>query len=84
MVENPDTDWMAEGRCREMEAGLFFPSDGLGVERARVICMTCPVRQACRDYALRHRIPHGVWGGTSERERVRILRRGEPVPDRRR
>lgn len=54
---------------------MFFPSDGVGVDRARKICATCPVREACLDYALEHRIDHGVWGGTSERERRRILKR---------
>ena len=29
----------------------------------------------CLEYALANRIDHGVWGGTSERERRRILRR---------
>ncbi|HEX3334789.1 MAG TPA: WhiB family transcriptional regulator, partial [Acidimicrobiales bacterium] len=27
------------------------------------------------EYALEHHIDHGVWGGASERERRRILRR---------
>jgi WhiB family redox-sensing transcriptional regulator len=28
----------------------------------------------CLEYALEHRIDHGVWGGTSERQRRRILK----------
>ena len=34
-----------------------------------------PVRSECLEYALLNRIEHGVWGGASERERRRILRR---------
>ena len=46
-----------------------------GVDRARKICATCPVTDTCLEYALEHRIEHGVWGGCSERERRRILKR---------
>ena len=69
-----DTEWMAEGKCREVHPSTFFPSDGVGVDLARRICAECPVRAMCLEYALRNRIDHGVWGGTSERERRRILR----------
>jgi WhiB family redox-sensing transcriptional regulator len=47
----------------------------VGVEVARRICADCPVRQSCLEYALANRIDHGVWGGCSERERRRILKR---------
>ncbi|HVL92408.1 MAG TPA: WhiB family transcriptional regulator [Acidimicrobiales bacterium] len=65
---------MAVGRCREEPPTTFFPSDGVGVEVARRICATCDVKVPCLEYALRNRIDHGVWGGTSERERRRIAR----------
>ena len=35
----------------------------------------CPVKEPCLEHALAHRIDHGVWGGCSERERRRILKR---------
>ena len=70
-----DNEWMAEGNCREQAPSLFFPSDGVGVEVARRICATCPVKDPCLEYALRNGIDHGVWGGASERERRRIARR---------
>lgn len=65
-------DWMQQGLCREMNPEFFFPSDGVGVETAKAVCMECPVREACLEYSLRNRIDQGVWGGTSERERRRI------------
>lgn len=76
----PDNDsataWMAEGNCRNYLPAVFFPSDGVGVDRARKICnQDCPVAETCLEYALEHRIEHGVWGGCSERERRRILKR---------
>jgi WhiB family redox-sensing transcriptional regulator len=68
-------DWMAKGNCAMEPPSTFFPSDGAGVEHARRICATCPVKDDCLEYALRNRIDHGVWGGCSERERRRILKR---------
>lgn len=69
-----DTAWMAEGNCRDEPPSRFFPSDGVGVEVARRICAGCPVKSPCLEYALEQRVDHGVWGGTSERERRRILK----------
>lgn len=69
-----DTQWMAEGNCNNVAPSTFFPSDGVGVDSARKICEGCPVKAPCLEYALHNRIDHGVWGGTSERERRRILR----------
>lgn len=69
-----DTDWMAAGNCADKPPSLFFPSDGVGVEVAKRVCVDCPVRTQCLEYALENRIDHGVWGGTSERERRRILK----------
>jgi WhiB family redox-sensing transcriptional regulator len=69
------TVWMAAGNCRDYPPAVFFPSDGVGVDRARKICATCAVTDQCLEYALDQRIDHGVWGGTSERERRRILKR---------
>lgn len=70
-----ETEWMANGKCREVLPAVFFPSDGLGVQAAQRVCAECPVVGACLEYALENRIDHGVWGGKSERERRRILRR---------
>lgn len=69
-----DTDWMALGKCREIDPALFFPNDGVGVQAAQRICADCPMKTPCLEYALANRVDHGVWGGTSERERRRILR----------
>lgn len=67
--------WMLRARCRDAAPGAFFPSDGVGVERARRVCGECGVQAECLEYALEFRIDHGVWGGCSERERRRILRK---------
>ena len=69
-----EANWMAQGNCAESDPNVFFPSDGAGVEIARRVCTDCPVKSPCLEYALINRIDHGVWGGTSERERRRIAR----------
>ncbi|HEV7888599.1 MAG TPA: WhiB family transcriptional regulator [Acidimicrobiales bacterium] len=79
-----ELEWMAQGKCRDVPPSVFFPSDGVGVDAARRICADCPVKAPCLEYALLNRIDHGVWGGTSERERRRIARqrrltRAEPA-----
>jgi WhiB family redox-sensing transcriptional regulator len=68
-------DWMRLGLCRQVTPSTFFPNDGVGVDHARRICAGCPVQAPCLEYALVERIDHGVWGGASERERRRILKR---------
>jgi WhiB family redox-sensing transcriptional regulator len=67
-----------------MDPAVFFPSDSTGVQAAQRICFDCPVRVPCLEQALADGMSHGVWGGTSERERRRIIRqrrmsRLEPV-----
>lgn len=75
MDDSAELRWMRQGECRNYPASAFFPSDGVGVDAARKICATCHVVDECLTYALEARIDHGVWGGTSERERRRILKR---------
>ena len=67
-------EWMTGGSCRYEPPSKFFPSDGVGVEVAKRVCETCPAKMECLEYALSNRIDHGVWGGTSERQRRRILK----------
>jgi WhiB family redox-sensing transcriptional regulator len=74
-MEDATPEWMVKGSCRNYPPSAFFPSDGVGVDAARRICAECPVKEPCLEYALVQRIDHGVWGGCSERERRRILRR---------
>ena len=66
--------WTAKARCRDLDPEIFFPHDGLGVQRAAAYCAECPVTEPCLEYALRNNIPHGVFGGLSERARVRLRR----------
>src|SRR6478672_9999320 len=45
------------------------------VERAKAICVECPVIDSCRLHALAVQEQYGVWGGLSEEERLILLNR---------
>jgi WhiB family redox-sensing transcriptional regulator len=52
----------------------FFPADSESSAPAIAICEQCPVSSECLDYAIRHRIQHGVWGGVDESGLKRMIR----------
>jgi WhiB family redox-sensing transcriptional regulator len=66
--------WRKRAACQGIDPQVFFPESDEDAEEAKAICSMCPVRQPCLEHALAHREREGVWGGTTERERRRILR----------
>lgn len=74
--------WMADAACTDPDAHAdaaadkdpFF-AERRGIDVGRDKCAVCPVTEPCLEYALKHRIEHGLWGNTSGRERAVILRR---------
>ncbi len=70
------TTWRKHAACRGLDAEIFYPGtdDEADAAEAKAICALCPVRQACLEHALASREREGVWGGTTERERRRIVR----------
>lgn len=73
-----DTGWKQRGACRDADPDELFV-DGAAQNRAKAVCTGCPVRTECLAYALDNRIDHGVWGGTTDRERRALLRRRPTV-----
>jgi WhiB family redox-sensing transcriptional regulator len=73
LLEQPgaDTTWMEHAACGDADQAPFFPSRGESSDKARAICRRCPVRVPCLEYALAANERHGVWAGTSERQRRR-------------
>lgn len=67
--------WRQRAACRGVDPDIFYPVTDEDAEDAKAICRACPVRQACLEWALERREREGVWGGATERERRRILRR---------
>ena len=54
---------------------------GAEQNRAKAVCLACPVRTECLADALDNRIEFGVWGGMTERERRQLLRQRSDVDD---
>lgn len=67
-------DWSISAECVGYDPDMFFPERGGATAAAKELCRVCIVRQDCLDYALDNGIHHGIWGGTSERQR-RVIRR---------
>ncbi len=83
MTALPDRAWQAAALCRGNHSYLFFPPST--VERkdererretkAKAICMVCPVRLDCLDFAMSIREPYGIWGALTEADRRQVLAR---------
>lgn len=71
--------------CAQTDPDLFFPKenfmpDGITVHSSRyesessakALCGTCPYAQRCLEYALENPGVHGIWGGTAERDRLKL------------
>lgn len=69
-------DFGGRPACADEDPELFFPLPGQTeqAERAKAVCAECPVLVSCQTFALRHGVPHGVWGGLTEDERAAIRR----------
>lgn len=61
----------AKAVCNGMDGRIELQEDGTYVQ---VGGYTCPFRDTCLRHALDHKEIYGVWGGTSERDRRKILR----------
>jgi WhiB family transcriptional regulator, redox-sensing transcriptional regulator len=80
--------WWSRAACASADPDLFFPISHSGpavrqVMRAKAICARCDIQRECLLYALDAGSIQGVWGGMTEEERKRLLRRqrraGQPV-----
>lgn len=70
-------DWRTMAACRRDVTLNFFPGSSRGEKQAAREalrrCQTCPVRIACLQWAVEHKEYYGIWGGTSEAERRRMI-----------
>ncbi len=71
MTEN----WAERAACRGLDPAIFYPLTDEEAAPAKAICAECPVKEPCLEHAIEHREKNGVWGGETERERLRIVRR---------
>jgi len=76
-------DWRDAAACRDVDPELFFPDGDVKSVRAQVAmakltCRRCPVSTTCLSWALASGQEAGIWGGLTEAERHRLLRRTRP------
>lgn len=66
----------AGAACQGYPVALWYVERGhhSQTDFARAVCARCQIREECLDYAVANHEQHGIWGGTSEKER-RIIRR---------
>jgi WhiB family redox-sensing transcriptional regulator len=70
--------------CHLVDPDLFFAESPADVERAKALCLDCPLRLSCLSEALERREPWGVWGGQLVIQGVVVPRkrpRGRPRKD---
>ncbi|MFU8841304.1 MAG: WhiB family transcriptional regulator [Nitriliruptoraceae bacterium] len=67
--------WQQEAACRDADPDLFFSTTDADRQEALRLCSACPVRLECLEHALATREAYGIWGGTDEQERKRLVRR---------
>ena len=71
-------DWTTSAACAKADPDDLFVT-GAAQNRAKALCMGCPVRVECLADALDNQVEFGVWGGMTERERRALLRRRPDV-----
>lgn len=77
----PTLPLLLQAQCRDIKnPDIFFPEgkveEANSLPIARSICGGCIERKECLEYALAENIPHGIWAGTTPKERgVYVQRR---------
>ena len=68
--------WADYANCQDPDAPTMFPADGdeTGVQMALEVCGGCPVMGICRQAALDNSERFGIWGGTTPKQRDRMIR----------
>jgi WhiB family redox-sensing transcriptional regulator len=81
-LPRPSWGWQENAACRGEDMVLFFGVDGERQpereereKRAKAVCMRCPVRAECLDYAVSRPEASGTWGGLDPDERHAERRR---------
>lgn len=72
LLERP---WAVYAACKSEKSLIFFPQSKDEERRALAICNICPVMEDCLDHAFETSERFGVWGGTTEKQRRRLVRR---------
>lgn len=67
-------NWRELRACKDKDVSFFFPTNKGGAKKAMKVCETCPVKLACLEFAIVNQIMDGIWGGTTETVRERLIK----------
>jgi hypothetical protein len=74
LLHADDHAWTYHALCAQSDPEMWFPepSDWRASRAAQRVCAACPVRAQCLGAGMTS--DHGVWGGTTPRERMTLRR----------
>jgi len=77
-LPSKNVNWMRRGACCRDDNGIDWFHDSIeGAQRAKEVCRSFVVQSICLEHAIdRHEV--GVWGGTTDKERLAIRRTRRP------
>jgi WhiB family redox-sensing transcriptional regulator len=70
----PPDVWQDKAACYGVDPDLFFPPSEEDAGPALTYCRACSIRFECLAWALKNGERYGVWGGTTEQQRRRVIR----------
>jgi WhiB family transcriptional regulator, redox-sensing transcriptional regulator len=71
---SPPDHWQERASCYGLDPEIFFPTTEEEAGLALAYCSVCTVRDVCLAWAIRNGERYGVWGGTTEQIRRRLIR----------
>ena len=71
---NPPDFWQDKAACYGVDPEVFFPTTEEEAGLALSYCGVCPVREVCLAWSVQNGERYGVWGGTTEQQRRRLIR----------
>ena len=71
---SPPDFWQERSACYGLDPEVFFPTTEEEAGLALSYCNACTVRETCLAWALQNGERYGVWGGTTEQQRRRLMR----------
>jgi WhiB family transcriptional regulator, redox-sensing transcriptional regulator len=71
---NPPDFWQETAACYGLDPEIFFPTTEEEAGLALSYCGMCSVREVCLAWAVQNGERYGVWGGTTEQHRRRLIR----------
>ncbi len=73
--------WMEQAECVGLD--IMVPDTAEQSKQAQAVCVECPVRSECMEYALADPGLVGIWGGMTSRERRQERQRRDVKPSQR-